>query len=305
MNTVVCKTLSKSYFRKKVLDELSFSIPEYTITGVVGRNGAGKTTLMKLIAGFLRPSAGELDVFGQKPFENLSVSAHSIFVDDQMSFSTALQLGEILEAGKLFYPNWNEELAQRLFAYFSFDAKGYHNRLSKGRTSTFNAILGIAARCPLTIFDEPTTGMDASVRKDFYRALLKDYIAFPRTILLSSHHLEEVEDILEHILLIDKGKVRLHMPMEDLQTYAVAVKGRKEAVQEWLYEKEIIFEREFDGRMTYAAVINDFPEFVLEKAAASGLETSFLPASDLCVMLTNQAITKGGIDDVFADSAFK
>ena len=148
MKVIECKDLTKTYLRRNVLNKLSFTIKENTITGLVGRNGAGKTTILKIISGLIKETSGEIKVFSERPFNNLNVSANSIFIDDQMSFPQALQLGEILEVAGSFYPNWDQDLAKRLFDYFSFDSKHYHQRLSKGKTSTFNMIIGLAARCP-------------------------------------------------------------------------------------------------------------------------------------------------------------
>jgi ABC-2 type transport system ATP-binding protein len=217
-----------------------------------------------------------------------------------MSFPPALQLSELLEVGASFYPNWDRQLANRLFKYFSYDSKQYHNKLSKGKTSTFNMIFGLAARCPLTIFDEPTTGMDVAVRKDFYRALLKDYIAYPRTILLSSHHLDEIEDLLEDVLLIKEGKKHLHMPISDLKEWAIAFKGPTEEVLKLTNGKEIIFKNHIGMNSLYAVVKNDLTESSLSKARIKGLEVSPVRSSDLCVYLTKEA--NGGIDDVFSEN---
>ncbi|MDY0410295.1 ATP-binding cassette domain-containing protein [Paracerasibacillus soli] len=114
-----------------------------------------------------------------------------------MSFQSSLTLKELLHQGEVFYENWDMDFAMRLFKYFSFHPDDIHENLSKGKKSTFNMIFGVASRCPLTIFDEPTTGMDAAVRKDFYRVLLRDYIAYPRTIIISSHYLDEIENDLK------------------------------------------------------------------------------------------------------------
>jgi ABC-2 type transport system ATP-binding protein len=298
MKVVECKELSKQYGRAKAINNLSFTLMENKITGLIGRNGAGKTTLLKIIAGYLHPTSGDIQVFSEKPFNNLKVSANTIFIDNGMSFSHALTLEELLETAGSFYPNWNHDLAKRLFQYFSFNPIQSHVNLSKGMKSTFNMIIGIAARCPLTIFDEPTSGMDAGTRKDFYRALLKDYITHPRTIILSSHLLSEVEDILEEILLIKNGEKLLHMSVENLKEYAIGVNGKKEVVEEWIANREVIFTQSIGIGGSYVVIENDCSHSDLEIAREAGLELSPVSAEDICTYLTSK--TKGGIDHVFS-----
>jgi ABC-2 type transport system ATP-binding protein len=300
MRVIECTDLTKTYLRKNILDELSFSIEENKITGLIGRNGVGKTTLLKIIAGFIKETSGQVKVFSERPFNSLNVSINSIFVDDQMSFPPAIPLGEILTVAGNFYPNWDRKLAKRLLDYFSFDPKSYHNRLSKGKTNTFNMIIGLASRCPLTIFDEPTTGMDAAVRKDFYRAMLKDYIAYPRTIILSSHHLDEIEDLMEDVLLIKDGKKHFQMSISDLKEWAIGLKGATEEVLNLTNGREILFKEYLGVNTMYAVVKNDFSESLLKKARIVGVEILPVKSSDLCVYLTSE--TKGGIDDVFNKS---
>lgn len=297
MKIVECRDVTKVYGRKKALDNLTFSVEENKITGLIGRNGAGKTTLLKILAGYIRETSGEVRVFSEKPFNSLNVSANTIFVEDGMSFPPAVPLGELLEVARSFYCNWDHTLAKRLLEYFSFDPTDYHNRLSKGKTSTFNMIIGLAARSPLTLFDEPTTGMDASVRKDFYRALLKDYMEHPRTIILSSHHLDEIEDLLEDILLINNGRTLMHTTISNLKEWSIGVRGPVHEVLQLIEGKNVLYQQEIGVKTMYAVVRNTLSEATLNGAQARGLEISPVRSSDLCVYLTNDS--KGGIDDVF------
>lgn len=297
MNVVVCNDLTKQYGRSKVIDSMSFQLAENKITGLIGRNGAGKTTLLKIIAGYLHHSSGDVQVFSEIPFNNLKVSANTIFIDNEMSFSQGLTLIELLETAGCFYPNWNHDLALRLFDYFSLSPKQYHGNLSKGMKSTFNSIIGLAARCPLTIMDEPTSGMDSGTRKDFYRALLKEYIAHPRTIILSSHLLDEVEDLLEDVLLIKSGEKCLHLSIDSLRDYAIGVRGKTEKVQEWVDRIETIHLQDIGANLSYAVVKNDRSIKELEDARQLGLKITSVSAEDICSYLTSK--TKGGIDHVF------
>ncbi|MDL4842778.1 ABC transporter ATP-binding protein [Aquibacillus rhizosphaerae] len=297
MNVIECKGLTKAYGRRQAIRNLSFTIEENKITGLIGRNGAGKTTLLKVIAGFFRKTSGEVHVFSYQPFNNLKVSANMIFIDDNITPPTALNLQELLESAASFYNNFDMELAKRLFDYFSFHPKQTHQSLSKGMKSTFNVIVGLAARCPLTIFDEPTTGMDSAVRRDFYRALLKDYIEHPRTIIISSHLLDEMDDMLEDILLMKEGQVLLHSSVLDLQEYAIAVSGNKQVISNWTKTKEVLYKKDIGVGNTYVVVRNELNELDKQQAHIEGLEISPVSIDDLSVHLTSN--DKGGIDDVF------
>lgn len=297
MDVIQCKSLTKTFGKVKAIHDLSFAIEENTITGLIGRNGAGKTTLLKIIAGFIHKTSGEIQVFSENPFNSLKVSSNLIFVDDNMPLPSFLSLGDLLGSASSFYKNWDWKLALGLFEYFDFKQDQLYRSLSKGKKSTFNMIIGLASRCPLTIFDEPTTGMDSAVRKDFYRALLKDYIAHPRTIILSTHLLDEIEDILEDVLLIHNGEKRIHMSISDLKEYAVGLRGKSEIVNDIAKYKEIFYEERVGKDSIYLVVKNDFPESVLERAKMQGIQVSSVATDDLCVYLTGKS--KGGIDDVF------
>jgi ABC-2 type transport system ATP-binding protein len=289
--------VSKAYDDRLLIDDLSFKLPPAGIVGVIGANGAGKTTLLKMIAGYLRKSAGEIQVFAEHPFNSLKVSANTIFVDDRMCMPTNLSLAETLQTARQFYTNWDEELAQRLFRYFSLPAQQNYSTLSKGMKSTFNLIIALSARCPLTILDEPTSGMDSAIRKDFYRALLKDYIAHPRTIILSSHLLGEVEHILEHILLIKEGELCLHQSIDDLKQWAIGLQGQADTVLDAVKNKEVYFKDHLGKDSMYAAVKNDFTQSNLQEVKAAGIVIQPVAVDDLCNYLTNATV--GGIDDVF------
>ncbi|MBD8068605.1 ABC transporter ATP-binding protein [Bacillus sp. PS06] len=297
MKVIECDRLTTSYGKTNALNNLSFVIEEHTITGLIGRNGAGKTTLLKTLAGFYMHTSGKLQVFGEHPFNSLKVSANLIFIDDGMIFPPSLTLWEILEASKNFYPNWDHELAERLFTYFGFHKQQSHQVLSKGMRSTFNMIIGLCARCPLTIFDEPTTGMDSSVRKDFYRALLKDYLKHPRTVILSSHLLNELEDILEDVLLIHNGQQKIHLSISDLKQYALGLTGTTAAIDELLGSVDILYTEQLGVNTKYVVVRNQLSETTLHKLKLNGVDISAVATDDLCVYLTNRH--KGGIDDVF------
>lgn len=291
MKVIECQHIKKSYRKIHALEDISFHIEDHKITGLIGRNGAGKTTLLKILAGFIKEDAGQVRVFSNKPFNNLCVSANSILIDDQMCFPDSFTLADILRTAPSFYSKWDKELAERLFNYFNLNPKQQHSKLSTGTRGTFNIIFGLATRCELTMFDEPTNGMDEAVRTDFYRALLKEYIAHPRTFLISSHHLTEIEHLLEDILLIHKGKVVFHKSLDEVKEYAIGIQGPTEEVKKWTSQKEILHTKQLNNQFLYTVVKKDGPMHL------EGVSTKPISASDVCMYVTSDS--KGGIDDVF------
>ncbi|UOE96201.1 ABC transporter ATP-binding protein [Alkalihalobacillus sp. LMS39] len=297
MSVIECSNITKMYGQSKALNEVSFAMEANKLTGIIGRNGAGKTTLLKMLAGYIQPTSGRLTVFSKPPFNNLDVSANLILVDDNMNFPPTLTLVEILQVAKTFYPNWDSQLANGLFHYFQLNPKQNHGALSKGMKSTFNMIIGLASRSSITIFDEPTTGMDAAVRSDFYRALLKDYLLFPRTVLLSSHHIDEIEDLLEDILLINKGEVSLYDSVDALKELTVGVKGVRDIVEKWIINQDVLWKETIGTSGCYVVVKDRYTMQEKQKMQLSGLELSSVAISDVCMYLTGSK--EGGIDDVF------
>lgn len=296
MNAVETTELTKTYWKKRAVDGLSMQIGKNRITGLIGRNGAGKTTLLKLMAGYLKPTSGTVTVFEKKPFNDLEVASDLIFVDDAMQFPPLFSLGEIIGTMPRFYPNFDLDFAYKLLDYYALNKKQRTAELSKGMRSTFYAIIGIAARAPLTILDEPTTGMDEAVRKEFYRILLKEYIAFPRTIVLSSHLLGELSGLLEDIVLIDRGRLVKKMSADEAETYAVGLRGSAQAVLQVAGERPILYREEFIAGQLFLAVQGSLSPQEMMRARELGVELQPVETNVLCIYLTQS--DKGGIDDV-------
>ncbi|WP_054712419.1 ABC transporter ATP-binding protein [Bacillus sp. JCM 19041] len=199
--------VSKKYKTKLALDNVSFSIDGVGITGLIGANGAGKTTLLQLLAGEIRASKGEVVVFEKNPFVSLIASQSIFFFRSDTPIAPTMTVKRLFKQMKRFYPTWNNELAEKLIAFFQISPNALFSELSTGKASLIRGLVGICVSCPLTIFDEPTLGMDESTREEFYRALLKSYLLNPRAIIISTHYISEVDKLCDHLLVINKGKL--------------------------------------------------------------------------------------------------
>src|SRR5215475_11829341 len=220
--TISATALGRRYRDQVALDDVSLTVEPDSITGLLGRNGAGKTTLMRIVTGQEFPTAGDVRVFGEVPAENDAVLRRMVFVREEQTYPD-LRVGHVIQVASWFYPNWSEELAQQLLADFELPLRRRIKKLSRGMRSAVGIVIGLAARAELTLFDEPYAGLDAVARQQFYDRLLADFAEHPRTVVLSTHLIDEAADLLEHVVMLDRGRVVLDATADDVRGTALLV----------------------------------------------------------------------------------
>jgi ABC-2 type transport system ATP-binding protein len=239
------------------LDGVSTVFEQGSITGLLGRNGAGKTTLMQLLTGHRVPTRGRIEVFGGRPYENDTVLSRICFIKEGQRYPEQFRVKDALHAASLLFPDWDAELARSLMADFDLPPKRNIKKLSRGMNSAVGIIIGLASRAPLTLFDEPYLGLDAVARQLFYDRLLADYAENPRTIILSTHLIEEIASLLERVLLIDRGRVLLDADAESLRGTALTVTGPKDKVATFGGRHEVLHTESLGGHSRSVVRLRD------------------------------------------------
>jgi ABC-2 type transport system ATP-binding protein len=224
--------LSRRYRGQLALDDVCFEIEPGSVTGLLGRNGAGKTTLMRIVAGHEFASAGTVTVLGARPVENEQVLRQMVFVREDQAYPD-FRVRHVVQAASWFYPNWSHELAGALLDEFNLPLNRKVRKLSRGMRSAVGIVIGLAARADVTLFDEPYAGLDPVSRQLFYDRLLADYAEHPRTVLLSTHLIDEAAGLFERVVVIDRGRVVLDAAADDLRGAATSVSGPAIAVAEF------------------------------------------------------------------------
>jgi ABC-2 type transport system ATP-binding protein len=273
--TISATALSRRYRDQIALDEVSLTVEPGTVTGLLGRNGAGKTTLMRIITGLEFPTAGDLRVFGEVPAENDPVLRRMVFVREEQAYPD-LRVEHVIQVASWFYPNWSEDLARQLLSDFALPPKRRIKRLSRGMRSAVGIVIGLAARAELTLFDEPYAGLDAVARQLFYDRLLAEFAEHPRTILLSTHLIDEVADLLEHVVMLDHGRVALDAPADDVRGTGMTVSGAATAVEEFVAGRTVWHRQRLGSRAS--VTIADPLDFAAQ-AQARALHLSLEPLS--------------------------
>ncbi|MGO4499062.1 ABC transporter ATP-binding protein [Paenibacillus sp. 2RAB27] len=297
MNVVEVKGLTKAYGQVKAVDGVSFTVEANKIYGLLGRNGAGKTTIMHMISAQQFATSGELKVFGEEPFENSRVLNQICFIKESQKYPDTFRIIDVLAVAKTLYPNWDDAYANALIEDFRLPIKRKIKKLSRGMLSSVGIVVGLASRAPLTIFDEPYLGLDAVARVLFYDRLLQDYAEYPRTVILSTHLIDEVSRLLEHVLVIDNGKLILNEDADALRGRACTVSGLKSAVDAFTRGKEVL-ERNAIGSAGTATIIGALS--TQDRAYAEELELEFAPVSiqQLIVHLTRTQVAGKGSESL-------
>jgi ABC-2 type transport system ATP-binding protein len=268
--------LTKQYRGVRAVDDVTFTIEPDSITGMLGGNGAGKTTVMSLITGQEFPTSGAVKVFGHNPLENDRVLSQLCFVRESLRYPNNFRLNHVLRAGRAFYPQWDMDLAEQLVKEFDLPRHRQIEKFSRGMTSAVGIIVGLASRAPVTIFDEPYLGLDAAARQRFYDLLLADYSMYPRTIIVSTHLIDEIAKLFATVLLIDHGQLVINSDADDLRGRAATLTGQADVVDDLACEYTVL-RRESMGSVTATTIYGDLDADLARRAAHASVEMA--PAS--------------------------
>lgn len=284
---VETKNLTKRYGKFTALDGMNLSLEENKIYGLLGRNGAGKSTLLNLLTTQNIPTAGKMQIFGEDPWENSRVLQKICYIRENAIYPYHFRLRVILQIAADFFPNWSADFAADLIDAFELDLGKKVFQLSRGMKTALGVTIGLASRAPLTILDEPALGLDAVARQIVYDRLLQDYSEHPRTILMSTHLIDEVSTLFEQVVIMDKGKLILQDETELLRDKGFYLAGKKDLVLEFAKGKEMIDEQHLGGQ-SQVAIFNQLTAEETSKAVDMGIEVSVIPLQKLFVYLTEK-----------------
>ena len=211
------RNLTKTFGDFKSLDDLSMTVPKGTVYGLVGPNGAGKSTAIRCMVGVYRPDSGSVTMNGEFVYENPDLKARIGYIPDEIFYFPAATLEEMRRFYKGIYPNFDDNLFERLYEIFNLPRKSPIRRFSKGMQKQAAFHLAICCRPDMLILDEPVDGLDPVMRRQVWSLILSDVAQHETTVLISSHNLRELEDICDHVGIMDHGKMLLERSLADMQ----------------------------------------------------------------------------------------
>ena len=244
---VSARNVSKSFGTLRAVDDVSFDIEKGRIMGLIGPNGAGKTTLLKAVLG-LTDCEGSLSVLGLDPFRQRRELMQNIcFIADVAVLPRWIRVSQLLDFLASVHPNFSRKRAEELLRGTDIKATSKVRELSKGMVTQLHLSIITAIDAKLLVLDEPTIGLDIIFRKEFYSNLLNDYFDEERTIIITTHQVEEIENLLTDVMFINHGRIVLNSSMDSIpDTFVELLASSENAAKAERFRP--IFEREVFGQ---------------------------------------------------------
>ena len=268
------KNITKTFGSFKALDNLTMTVPKGTVYGLVGPNGAGKSTAIRHALGVYRPDSGSVTFLGQEVYENPEVKNRIGSIPDDIFYFPSATLEDMRAFYKGIYPQFDDALYEKLYEVFQLPKKSQLRRFSKGMQKQAAFHLSICTRPELLILDEPVDGLDPVMRRQVWSLLLSEVAQRETTVLISSHNLRELEDICDHVGIMDKGRMLLEKSLADMQgaTHKLQLVGDTPAGLEILHESA-------SGRLKTLVVRGKAEDIEAKAKLASPVYFDVLPLS--------------------------
>ena len=236
MSSIELRSVCKSFGDKKIIKNISLKINSGKIYGLLGRNGVGKTTLLRLINNREILTSGEIFIDGENSYENQEVLSKIYLMEEKTYFEEDMKISKIFKWTKEFYKNFDMDYALHLSKEFNLNINKKIKELSTGYSSILKIILALSSGAEILCFDEPVLGLDANHRELFYKELLKIYEKTEKTIIISTHLIEEVANIIEEVIILKDGQVIKSGEIEEILSSAYLISGKDDIVEKYLKE---------------------------------------------------------------------
>lgn len=279
--------VSKRFKDLEAVKDVTFRLEHGKTYGLIGRNGAGKTTLLSLLASFQLPSSGKISVNGENPFENRRIMPDINFIYEVDYSDEYDTVKGYLQTAERYRPYFDPEYANKLVELFELPLDEPVKNFSNGMQSALNIVLGLASRCPITIFDEVYLGMDAPSRELFYQEVIEEQNRNPRILILSTHLVSEMDYLFDHVLILNHGEMIIDESFDQIIERGASITGDALVIDDFTKGFNILNRQQL-GRTKSVMVYGEIDQEMQNEAKRLDLEFGPLALQDLFIHLTKK-----------------
>ena len=286
MITVEIAGVTKAFGKTNVLDNIDLKLEDGKTYALLGRNGSGKTTLMNLICTKYIPDSGVIKLMDEEAYENDRVLSEICFMKDYIPAFEDMKLSAIFKYAEKFYTRWNKTLEEKLIKQFGLETKKIYGFLSKGQQTAVGLIVGLCSNTRILLLDEIYSGLDAVARKELYTILMQEQERYTRTMVLSSHLIEEMTNLFSDVIILHDEKIILNDSLDTVQTKARKLTGRKD-IEDILSDKNVLGKNSV-GTMSEIYIYDDFTENEISELNERGYKLAPMNLQELFAAMTEK-----------------
>lgn len=286
MITVEIAGVTKAFGKTNVLDNIDLKLEDGKTYALLGRNGSGKTTLMNLMCTKYIPDSGVIKLMDEEAYENDRVLSEICFMKDYVPAFEDMKLSAIFKYAEKFYTRWNKTLEEKLIKQFCLETKKIYGFLSKGQQTAVGLIVGLCSNTRILLLDEIYSGLDAVARKELYTILMQEQERYTRTMVLSSHLIEEMTNLFSDVIILHDGKILLNDSLDTVQTKARKLTGRKD-IEDILSDKNVLGKNSV-GTMSEIYIYDDFTENEISELNERGYKLAPMNLQELFAAMTEK-----------------
>ena len=291
MSVLVCENVSKYNKNQEIIHNFSYNFLDNQIYAIIGNNTQTQNELLNLICGKEKVSSGCVYLDGEELYKNYNMSERLCYISSETSFPEFLTVNEIFTLMAEIFPKWDNSFAFEMISHFNIDIKGKYSNLNKNKRSLLNGILGLASRANITIFEHPIDDVETKDRYDFFNFLYKNHVRYPRTYIISTSYIDEIDFLVNKVLFLDKGRLFAQFTVDEIKDNFRYLSGKTEVLKSLISGVKIVGVEERGNTLT-VCIRQKLSKDDIRKYQKYLIKISEVPISSVYIYLINLRIIK-------------
>lgn len=291
MSVLVCENVSKTSKKEVIVHNFSYNFLDNQIYAIIGNDTKKQNELLNLICGKDKVSSGCVYLDGEELYKNFTISERLCYISSETTFPGFLKINDIFSMMKNIFPKWDNSFAFEMITHFNININDKYNHLNKNRKSLLNGILGLASRANITIFEHPIDDVETKDRYDFFNFLYKNHVRYPRTYIISTSYIDEIDYLVNKVLFLDRGRLFAQFTVDEIKDNFRYLSGKTEVLKSLISGVKIVGIEE-RGNILTICIRQKLSKDDIRKYQKYLIKISEVPISSVYVYLINLRMIK-------------